>query len=383
MERLKELRGEFGRVYKEGLKKQDFDECRPLFREIRGLLDGPGTEIGRFRAVNVAPELNHLKLHEQYESQVDVAWKSGLFGAHESVRRRRGGVSDVHKLPVIERGGKKYPMPSWKEVQHTLRKPENLEIIKEKSAQGFTKMLIVPFGYDLMTMADSLGQNIMELALDSELGDNKGIFCPDGSLAQFDRFSEEFPLFHNDAWIEEAMRYYPDSYSPDPFPGMSKQEAINMFGAWQICFVEDNAVIPNVGEVVGGRQQIDQHGSCYKHDMDMDKPVSFKEVFRRKSRFFNNPEKYEHEICFTAEQDLWMRLDYLLGGKEPVLLDYASPFSRYSVFFPESFNYLTNTVPGIGFSTENGEEISSILLNMLDPYEGEENATARTLVMLK
>ncbi len=373
MERLKELRVEFGRVYEEGLKRRDFGDCRPLFREIRDLLDEPGTKMGRFRAMNVAPELNHLKLREQYESQVEVAWKSGLFGAGENqdyadrcrgganenqngLRKAKSGLESVHvyKLPVIERGGKKYPMPSWQEVRQTLRKPENLEIIKEKSAQGFTKMLIVPFGYDLKTMVGKFKEKVRELDQaglnpDGSSNPDKGIFGAGGEKVYFNREDNGYPVYIWTGWDESQLVYYPKQYDQKKHGGMNKDESIKINGAWKICFVEDMPVIPKEGKEIGGRKQIDRNGSCIKGQTDTPSIAEFKEAMDNAKaepgkKKMENPANYRHERGQTPEQYLWMQLTSLLEKEKPVLMDYENGEWR-GTYLTECYNISALLVP--------------------------------------
>ena len=65
-----------------------------------------------------------------------------------------------------------------------------VEIIKEKSAQGFTKMLIVPFGYDLKTMTTKFKNKVHELDQkglnpDGRSNPDKGIFGANGEKVEY------------------------------------------------------------------------------------------------------------------------------------------------------------------------------------------------------
>ena len=333
----------------EELIKRDFSECRLLFNEMRDIVKGPDSEIGRLREMKlfVAPELKHLKLKEQYDSQVEVAWKSGLFGE----------VSDAHGLPVIERGDKKYPMPNWREVQKALRKPENLEIIKEKSAQGFTKMLIVPFGYDLKTMAEKFNDKVMELDRaglnpDGSSNPDKGIFGAGGEKVEFNREDADYPVYVWEGWDENQMVYYPKQYDKDNHGGLSKKDAIKINGAWQICFVEDMAVIPleadEKKDVIGGRKRIDRKGSCIKSQTGTPQIQQFHAAMQDKEKMAN-PAKYRHEKGQTNEQCLWMQLTSLLEKEIPVLMDYENGEFR-GTYLTESYNIASHGVPVVYWS---------------------------------
>jgi len=350
LNRLKELKVEFARVYAEELIKRDFSECRVLFYEMRDIVKGPDSEIGRLREMKdayVVPELKHLKLKEQYESQVDVAWKSGLFGARDGDKRGAGGKrarAEAVKsaVPVIERGGKKYPMPNWREVQQTLRRPENLEIIKEKCAQGFTKMLIVPFGYDLKTMAGKFKDKVRELDRAT------GIFGAGGEKVEFDRSEADYPVYVWEGWDDSQMAYYPKQYDEKKHGGMSKEDAIKINGAWQICFVEENIpVIPleadEKTDVIGERKRIDRQGSCIKGQTGTPQIQQFHAAMQDKKKM-ENPAKYNHEKGQTTEQYLWMQLTSLLEYEKPVLMDYENGEYR-GTYLTGSYYIASHDVP--------------------------------------
>ncbi len=392
---LKEKRAEFGRVYEDGLKKRDFGQCRPLYREIRNLLDGADTEIGRFRAMNGAPELNHLNLKEQYESQVDVAWKSGLFEAGENIDENQNGLSKakkgsesvhVHRMPAIERGGKKYPMPSWKEVHKTLRKPENQEIIKEKSAQGFTKMLIVPFGYDLKTMARRFKEKVKELDQtglnpDGSSNPNKGIFGAGGEKVEFNRAETHYPVLIWEGWDESQMVYYPKQYDQKNHGGMNKEESIKINGAWQICFVEDMPVIPEASQEIGGRKQIDRKGSCIRGQTGIPEIQKFHAAMQDKE-MMEETKNYRHERGQTCEQYLWMQLTFLLDEEKTVLMDYENGEWR-GAFLTESYNDSLHGVPTANWHLDHHPDKRGIDLFGLDPTSDSDNYGIRPSVNIK
>ncbi len=102
---LKELRLQIGWAYKTALNTRDFGVCGELRHKIRKILEGPESETGKLRESMRLPELKELKLKEQYESQVKVAWKSGLFGEEQL----RAQPETKKPLPVIERASHHYP----------------------------------------------------------------------------------------------------------------------------------------------------------------------------------------------------------------------------------------------------------------------------------
>lgn len=392
---VKELRGDFARELEVGVRSGDLngEELSNLRDVINALLKGD-TELAKLRENMVSPGLEHLKLREQYDAQVKVAWKSGLFGLSPENRKRLltedkdgrlSGLSEpllniiagsrnslknlnipgldfkfeVDELPVIERTGQKYPMPSWKEVQKILRKPENREIIKEKSAQGFTQMLLVPFGCDLQIMAQKFKTRVKELDQsglnpDGSSNPNKGIFGAGGEKVEFGRDDDNDPVNIWEGWDESQMVYYPKIYDTENHGGLNKEDAIRINGAWQICFVEDlekMAVIPERADdqkdVIGGRRRMDRQGSFIKADFK-DNPnepriSEYKSAMDDKQKLIN-PNAYEYEIGFTPEKYLWMQLTSLLAKEKPILMDYENNEWR-GTYLTECYNYALDRVP--------------------------------------
>lgn len=344
---LKGLRDDFARELEKSVRDGDLSGQRlvDLKDVISALLKGD-TELAKLW---VPPEFEHLKLKGQYDSQVKVAWKSGLFGDRLN-RPVKSGMQlhlqpeGMHAgLPVIERNGQKYPMPTWKEVQKILRKPENKEIIKEKSKQGFTKMLIVPFGYDLKTMCHKFKDKVRSgINADGTDISNKGIFDVKGKKIEFDRDDEDYPVFIWEGWDDGQIVYNPKKYDQRNHGGMMKEDAIKINGAWQICFIEDMPVIPLDGKEKGGRKQIDRKGSCIKGQTAIPTIQEFKELLDDKQKM-NNPNSYKYERGMTPEKYLWMQFSSLSAKEKPVLMDYENDEWR-GTYLIECYNIVSDDV---------------------------------------
>ena len=340
--KLKGLRDDFAREFEVGKASGDFSgqNLMDLKDVINALLKGD-TELAKLRENMLPPQ---LKLKEQYESQVAVAWKSGLFD---------GALN-------IERGGQKYPMPTWKEVQKILRKPENREIIKEKSAQGFTQMLIVPFGYDLKTMAQKFKAKVRELDqsglnADGSSNPNKGIFGAGGEKVDFKRDDDNYPVNIWDGWNEEQIVYYPKQFDQQNHGGKIKEDAIKINGMWQICFVEDlekMAVIPlqadDQKDVIGGRRRMDRKGSFIKGQTGAPSIREFKTAMEDPAKMIN-PKSYKYEKGFTPEKYLWMQLTSLLSKERTILMDYENSEWR-GAHLTQCYSVASDFVPFAGWS---------------------------------
>ena len=276
----------------------------------------------------------------QYVSQLEVAWKSGLFN-DDPIGGKSKGIMHWSHVPCIVRGTSTDTIPTWNIVKESLQK--NKEIIQEKHAQGFTKMLVVPFGYDLKTMAERFKVKVREL------DETVGIFGAGGEKVEFKKEDEDYPVYIWDGWDENQLVYYPKQYTKEDHGGLTKDDAIKINGAWQICFVEDMPVIPLEGKDVGGRRQIDRRGSCIKGQAQTPMIKDFKEAMDNLElepgkRQLKEPTGYSHEKGQTPEQYLWMQLTSLLAKEKPVLMDYENNEYR-GTYLIECFSVSSRDVP--------------------------------------
>lgn len=306
--RLKKLKVEFDRAYEEGLAIRDFGDCEPLYKEIKDLMFKPEGKLKKI--VEFREFINTMNLKEQYESQLKVARKTGLF---------KGDAENQNALPVIERDGKEYMMPDWCEVKRKLFR--NYEMVKEKADQGFSKMLIVPFASSLKDFESELRWNIRIIE-----DNGRGVFSADGDRVRFKKDEEDlYPL--TICYKDDQLVYYPKKYDPKKHGGMTKDEVIDSRGAWQICFVEDLPLVPFLAnKVIGGRVPIDKRGSGLKMNIGAKGKEPTIEDWHRAmcdKNEFADSESYEHEEGMVIEQYAWMQLTYLLEGEKPILLDYG------------------------------------------------------------
>ncbi len=335
---LKELKVEFDRAYEEGLAKKNFSGCAPLYRQMKDLMRGDGSFIKRIREFRELIEL--LDLEAQYESQVEVAWNSGLF---------KDEVGNNSLLPVIERDGKEYKMPDWREVKRQLFR--NIEMVREKAEQGFTKMLIVPFASSLKDFESGLRWTIRSFE-DS----GRGVFSTDGDRISFKQDEDDlYPLIIN--YTDDQLVYYPKKYDPKNHGGMTKTEVIDSKGAWQICFVEDMSQIPDFAcEEVGGRLRLDKRGTGLKMNQGKWRKEPSIEDWHRamfNKNEFIDADSYRHEEGMVIEQYAWMQLTNLLEGQKPVLSDCDD--SEYSgVYLLNSYDISRRFVATVDWRWEEG-----------------------------
>ena len=229
-----------------------------------------------------------LNLRQQYLSQVDVAKKSGMFRGKVAY-----GIMQAKNIPLIIRGDDTYAIPEWTRIQQILMSKKAL--IKEKAAEGFTRMLIVPFAYDLKEMYASLRHVLRRRNGEGGLDEKE----QDYYLLHPETNG---PLFVDaDCEDESNLIYYPEKLDPEECGGERKEKVIADDGAWQICFV---------------KEKVEEHG------------------------FLNIeiPDFGEGERGMNLEQYIWMHLTYMLGGDKPVEPDHCGSFSELEISLTGVYN---------------------------------------------
>lgn len=131
----------------------------------------------------------HVAMREvikEYKAQVALLKESGI------AQRLEGGEYGVRDLISREK-----EVPSWEEVRHRLMKKK--EILDGKFKQGFTQMLLVPFGMSLNQLMGVLGSNLIKFHEQGKL------FSP-----QTKRTKEEKKLLHLD--IDHPITFWGNAY---------------------------------------------------------------------------------------------------------------------------------------------------------------------------
>lgn len=193
---------------------------------------------------------------EQYEAQLATMQRVGMVETLESGELGIKGID-----------GKEYPIPTQDEIAEKLE--ANKELVERKREQGFTRLLLVPFGSRLDSLAETYKQSILNHRQEGKLFTAKK--NPDDAneqLVQLD-LDENQPLWkwdgYNDADINGKLVYQPKEFSAN-HDGKTKQEILNESGGWQALLIEDMPNIPREGSAKekGGRTQIDTIGSSIK-----------------------------------------------------------------------------------------------------------------------
>jgi len=205
-----------------------------------------------------------FELKEQYKDQIETMKKNGL----------------IEKLPSGEMGfvdinGDPRPIPTYEDI---LRKVEaKKELLEKKREQGFTQLLIVPFGMKLSDIVEKAKELIIKkheegnlkgtngdlLELKEEKGKKKPIFL-----------AEEYKGGEVDIGDDSDLVYYPEKYDQENHGGKTKQEILKDTDGWDVMFIEDLPDLPakGKGKTIGGRKQLEanQRPEQYLEKMQTD-----------------------------------------------------------------------------------------------------------------
>lgn len=149
-------------------------------------------------------------------------------------------------LPEIIKG---QPRPTLDQIKTGFA--ENPEFFKKKIEQGFTKLLIVPFGLPLEQLRQTYGE---QLKLHKAAG---ALFAEADPATALDLNDSE-PVWKWDGYDDQEQAYFPTKLDATNHGGLTKEQTIAQRGAWQVLLVEED-VIPRagVGKTLGGRQQLE------------------------------------------------------------------------------------------------------------------------------
>ena len=229
------LVAEIGELKGRSKTKDDYEKLAELYQQIEGLYE-PKKEL-------------ESSLQEQYKGQVEILKKAGILQELESGQLGIKGVD-----------GKEYPLPAAEEVAE--RMEASKELVERKQEQGFTKLLIVPFGMKLDDLFDAYKQRILDHGQRGKLFATK--------KAEDDKTEHRAPLAldkdqpvwvwddYKEADVSGKLVYRPKQFSKK-HQGKTKQEILKEQGGWEIMLVEDMPNIPREGngETTKGRKQFE------------------------------------------------------------------------------------------------------------------------------
>jgi hypothetical protein len=226
----------------EGLTKQ-----KEIYAKLFQLDERRKQRIAREKGEASLGELpEKLKLPEQYASQKDILERTGIL---EKLSSGEPGIRGIDN--------KEYVMPKYEDILQRIEAKG--EILKTKIEQGFTKLLIVPFGMKLDDLIEKYSQVILEHhKAGTLLATKEKPTDPDEAL----ELDENQPAWkwdgYNNADIEGKLVYFPKEFSQN-HQGKTKEELIKEQGGWNILLIEDLPNIPRAGKgkIIQNRKQLE------------------------------------------------------------------------------------------------------------------------------
>jgi len=141
-------------------------------------------------------------LSEQYEDQVNLLKDAGILDKDDAMT----GID-----------GQKYPIPTLEQIAEHLCSPEQKEILRTKHDQGFTKLLLVPFGMSLTTLISLFKLFLLDYQHDH----------PDFSLDDNEPlWTREEVTQGIDMGDHPELVYFPKSYIEEEHQGKTKAQIL-------------------------------------------------------------------------------------------------------------------------------------------------------------
>ena len=258
--------------------------------------------------------LETLKLKEQWNSQIKILSKLGILEI----------FPDSKTLGIRGVDGKEYPAPKPDEIQARLEAKK--EMILEKMEQGFTKIIIEPFGYSFDALSEKYKKALLKHHKDGKLLATKEKSADPDEILDL---NENEPLWrwedgYNKCDTEDKIVYFPKEFSSN-HGGKTKKEllASDVSSGWNIWLVEDMPNIPREGKgkEIGKRKQLETNKE----------PKEYLKLLQTKN-------EYKNESGLTPEADIMYALTHLEETNQ-VINDYSGKGSisyQIGAYFPSS-----------------------------------------------
>lgn len=272
-------------------------------------------ESGKEKSEKILAEIEKtLDLKNQYQRQVEMLKDVGIL---KRLSTGKFGINGIDK--------KEYPLPDYQEIKTRIK--EKAEVLKQKIDQGFSKLLLVPFGMSL----DRLIERYQEVLWKHY--EQKKLFVPIQNTENEPTFPDNLPFNqetieaikngskrYEDIWqkkgsvydkensalfvvenyqnadVNEILIYHPQQFLKYEHKGKTKEEILKEGkNGFYILLVEDLPSIPqkNQGKILGGRKQIETGIS----------PVECLKKLKNK--------EYEQESGMTIEEYIIYAISYL------------------------------------------------------------------------
>jgi hypothetical protein len=191
-----------------------------------------------------------LKLREQYEQQIKTLNETGILEI----------LPESQELGIIGIDGKGYQVPKYEEILNRIT-TEKLELLDKKFQQGFTKLLLVPFGMSLEVLIDRYERELVKHHKEGTL------LSAVRRERQLDRVHPlYFSVVFKNGDISGEFVYEPKEFSQN-HQGKTKAQLIQEKTSWQVILVEDllNLSAKGHGQTFQGRHQFEANKSSEEY----------------------------------------------------------------------------------------------------------------------
>ncbi len=241
---VKSLKEEFDRAFEHAVKTGHLKHAKKLRSDLE-------SRVSNLSEGLISPIERKLDLKTQYESQRKILKNAGIL---EQLSSKESGVHGID--------GKEYPMPSYQEIRDVVRNKK--DVFEKKAEQGFTKLLVVPFGMKLDDLILKYKALVLRHKAENSLFGTKE---KDSDLDEsLDLDTNEQVWVWNEyqgADVNGKLVYDPKSFNQN-HGGKTKTEIIaatqvKLSPAWRVIVIESDPNIPREtkGKEIGGRQRLE------------------------------------------------------------------------------------------------------------------------------
>lgn len=237
---LVERKQEFDSEYQKAVETGDLTKAKELQAELERKRNVLQEKLWPFE------KLPQKELKEQYESQKEILARAGVL---EKLSSGDLGIKAIDN--------QEYVFPEYQEI--TKRIKENREMLKPKIEQGFSQLLIVPFGLKLDDLIEKYKQVILKHHQEGKLFATKENPQDPDELLELDQTQ---PVWVRDKYqnadTNGELVYFPQEFSQN-HQGKTKQEILKEQGGYNVLLLEDLPNIPRRGQgkETKGRKQLE------------------------------------------------------------------------------------------------------------------------------
>lgn len=323
MDDIQTLQEQFRVAKEEARQSGDFTQARALHQEL----------LSRVAALEgkVNPFETRLHVRDQMAAQQRILETVGIL---ETLPDGAKGIAGID--------GVGYPLPSYQEISK--RMLEKRELLGKKIEQGFTKLILVPFGMSLDVMSAKY-----KASLKKHFDEGNLLYTKENPTDP----DEKVPALHTDGplWVWDkypgadkngTLVYHPQKFDATAHGGKTKADLMAVNGGWSVLLVEEMPNIPRSGKAkkTGGREQIDTKGKQIKSYIDASQTIPSAHEYLKAMRV-ESPKKdslYQGEMGMTPEAHMAYALTHLEETNQ-IIDDYQGKGSinwNVEAYFPAS-----------------------------------------------